>query len=366
MFMSGPKLARHALSPALFMAFAFALNPIAVNAEVLSITPLVSEVDTSLQLNSGAIRHASKVDTGHETVAYGDDFHWSSTSAQLGSIKYLAHINTDMNGTPTLEAAGQVYSSTDGMLGYRFSNQGATPLTLPAGSIEWTLSSNSGVLRLPSTRDIPSAATARLSHSEGISFGFSSEIANADMDAGQVAFTITHRAQGTTSNLYAYSGSKQAWVQDEAVYSENQYFPDEPQYIPIGKLSVGSVERGISLEMSLTSTEAISISPGTSRVFFVMAGSSVTILPEAIADESNFPYVFKDASHSARLGLILPAGISVQGTEALPWVITQVPEPTSSALLLVGLAVLSIVRRQARLYRHGARLASLQCGSAQP
>lgn len=343
--MAGCSIARGTHGSIRVTLMAALVMPLAAAAQTLSITPLAAVLDTSLQIDSGTILDSSIKSLSDEPAQYSNDYQWSSANAHTGAFKYINHVNTSVGGVPSLEARGDVYASTTAGMAYRFSNEGTTTLTLPAGSIRITLSSSSGAYRLPSTQNVPDGAYATQEQNDVISFGFGKETKNVDMDefvrswvAGELDLSITHMALAHINDLRKYSGAEQGWIQDEVLFAENKY-PFGDDFIPIGEQTVVSFERGVSLEMLLTNDQPIEISPGTSRPFFVLAGSSVRMLTAADASESNFPYVFKDGSHSADLSLQLPAGITLVGAP-LSWVAT-VPEPNAPAAVLAGLLVLS-------------------------
>jgi hypothetical protein len=342
------------------VATALAVAYQCATAQSLSITPLLGSVMFSKQTDAGAIQDTIVDAQFGNAAAYGDAFQWTRVDPSLGSIKYLTHINTQENGVPTLEAAGQVYSDALSAMAYRFSNEGAVPVTLPTGAIQFSLTSTSGALRLPSTESVPRDSMVSLMHSEGLFFVFGHEVPNAEMDAYTQALLndrdvikVTHLAMGATTNAHVFEGNEQAWIRDEATYAENVYVLDDIEFIPFGRLSVGAVERGVSLNMSLASNAPISIAPGTSRIFMVMAGSTVSIYTEGQASASNFPYVFKDATHSATLALQLPADVALTG-EVPQWV-SAVPEAPSVPMALAGLLGVVAMRRWQRWRRVDCR-----------
>lgn len=311
-------------------------------AQTLSIQPLGAEVlaDDQAGATSG-IPEGIVFTRGTNTVTDSDALHGVSAGIEAGTVKYLTHVNTTEAGTPTLEVAGAISSGASGALIYRFSNEGSTTITLPGGALQWALSSGKGAYRLPATAGAGAWDVAQFTHQEFLAFGFDQEVANDHFDAyldnlvaTQGSVNPTHLALGVVTDFAFFTGVNQQWLVDESRVIEDPHNPAEIDFAQIGSLQVNTLERGVSLDMILRSDEAVTIAPGTSRIFFALAGAYVSITPIADADDTHFPYVFKDASHSANLSLTLPEGISVVGGQ--PSWVSAVPEPGTLPLALAG------------------------------
>jgi hypothetical protein len=350
--MSEPKLVHRARSPMLSLAIAFALNPLAVNAEVLSITPIGADAYSHGFQESGY--ELIQVTRNTSTVLAEGGAQWISADIGTGAIKYVTHVNTTPSGVPVLESTGRISTSAAGGLAYQFSNLGSTTLTLPAGSMQLTLSSQSGSRRLPSTLALNATGDILAFHAEGMLFGFGEEIANAGFSdhvnhliATQTPNTLTLVASGAMNELARYSSAQQAWTQDESFIVDDASQGHvgvelKPGEIRMGEVTSSAIDHTVSLSMTLSNALDITIAPGTSRIFEAEVSSWLYIQPSGEATEANFPHLFKDASHSANLALKLPIGISVVGDQ--PSWVTAVPEAGTLPMALAGvLGVLGVL-----------------------
>lgn len=356
--MSGAKPMHHTRSPMLTMLIAIALSPTAVNADVLSITPIGADA-YSLGLSANGYQDLL-LTHNTSTVLAESDAQWISADIGTGVIKYVTHVNTTPSGVPVLETTGNINTHAEGGLFYQFSNLGDTTLTLPKGSVQLTLSSQSGSRRLPSPNAVYVSGEIMAFHAEGMMFGLTAEVANGDF-AGYVDNLVATKtmpklallASGAMNEIARYSPASQASTQDDSFIVDDASqglvgVELKPGEVHMGEVTNSAIEHTVSLSLTLSNALDITIAPGTSRLFGAHVESLAWIFPNGVSNEANFPFLFKDASHSAKLGLLLPASITVQGAEALPWVITQVPEPTSRALLLGGLMTLLLMRWQGR------------------
>jgi hypothetical protein len=181
---------------------------------------------------------------------------------------------------------------------------------------------------------------------EGALFGFGEEIANAafaehvdQLVATQAPATLTLVASGAMNEVARYSSGLQTWTQDESFIVDDASRGDigvevKPGEIRMGDVTQSAIEHTASLSMTLSNALDITLAPGTSRIFEVEVGSWLLIQTGGEVTEAHFPYVFKDASHSANLSLTLPQGISLVGGQP-SWVST-VPEPGTLPLTLAG------------------------------
>ena len=359
--MSELKPVHRARSPMLSLAVAFALGPLAVKAEVLSITPIGADAYSHGFQESGY--ELIQVTRNTSTVLADGDAQWISADIGTGSIKYVTHVNTTPSGVPVLESTGSISTSAAGGLAYQFSNLGSTTLTLPAGSIQLKLFSQSGSRRLPSTAALHATGEILAFHAETLLFGFGEEIANVGVAEHvnqlidtQTPNTLTWVASGAMNDMARYSPAQQAWTQDESFILDDASLGHvgvelKPGEIRMGEVTDNVIDHTVSLSMTLSNALDITIAPGTSRIFEVEVGSWIYIQPGGEVTAANFPHLFKDASHSANLGLILPTGISLDGDQ--PSWVTVVPEPGTLPMALAGaLGVLSMwAPRRGRL-RH--------------
>ena len=361
--MPGPARLHALRAPTL--ATLLAVSSTWAGAQSLSITGLGAEVQVST--NSDADLDGIVFTRGTETVANEDQFQWASAGLQAGTVKYLTHVNTTQSGAPILEASGAINSGASGAVFYRFSNEGSSPVTLPAGALQWSLSSVSGSYRPPPTEGLDAFIFSMTSfmHQEYLLFGFDHEVANDSFDAyldalvatgGSVA--PTHLAMGVAMNSVvtvtsAVKPIPQDLVQDSMVFIEDPHQPEDIDFAQIGALNVAANERGVALEMSLVTDQAVTIAPGTSRLFFALSGSAVHIQPDENSTSELFPYVFKDGSHSATLSLTLPDGITLIGDQ--PSWVTAVPEAPTVPMALAGLLGVGGVRVMRRWRRTSLR-----------
>lgn len=349
--MSKPKQVQRASLSMISLAMALSLSPLAANAEVLGITPIGADAYSHGFQESGF--ELIQVTRNTSRVFAESDAQWISADIGTGAIKYVTHVNNTPSGVPILETAHSISTTASGGLAYQFSNLGSTTLTLPAGSIQVTLSSQSGIRRLPSTSALSPLGEIFAFHAEGILFGFGEEITNTgfadhvnQLIATQTPSTLTLVASGTMNELTRYSSAQQAWTQDESFIVDDASQGQIGIELKPGEVRMGEVTRSVidhteSLSMTLSNALDISIAPGTSRIFEVEVWSWVYIWPGGEVTESNFPHLFKDASHSANLALILPPGITLGGD--LPSWVTAVPEAGTLPMALVGaLGVLSM------------------------
>jgi hypothetical protein len=355
---SNAKPMHHTRSPMLTMLIAIALSPMTVNAEVLSITPIGADAYSRGLFANGYQDLLLTHNTS--TVLADSDAQWISVDIGTGTIKYVIHVNTTPSGVPLLETAGNINTQAKGGLFYQLSNVGNTTLTLPKGSVQLSLSSQSGIRRLPSTNAGYVSGEIMAFHAEGMMFGLTKEVANGDF-AGYVDSLVANKtmpelallASGAMNEMARYAPASQASTQDDSFIVDDASqglvgVELKPGEVHMGEVTNSAIEHAISLSLTLSNALDITIAPGTSRLFGAQVESLAWIFPNGQSNETDFPFLFKDASHSAKLGLLLPESITVQGAEALPWVITQVPEPTSPALLLGGLTTLLWMRWQGR------------------
>lgn len=327
----------HALRATTLSAL-LALTTTWAGAQTLSITGLGAEVKVST--NSDADLDGIVFTRGTETVANEDQFQWASAGLQAGTVKYLTHVNTTQSGAPILESSGAINSGAAGAVFYRFSNEGSTPITLPAGALQWSLSSVSGSYRPPAMDGQEPFSMTNFIHQEYLAFGFDHEVANDSFDAYLDTLVAnggsvqpTHLALGVAMNSVTYF-SPLGVIQDGMVFIEDPHKPEDVDFDQIGALNVTTNVRGVTLDMSLVSDQAVTIAPGTSRLFAAISGSGVLIQPDENSTSELFSYVFKDSSHSATLSLTLPEGITLVG-EQPSWV-SAVPEASSVGMALAG------------------------------
>ena len=330
--------AMRATAFATLLATLWTFTTTSAGAQTLSITGLGAEVKVST--NSDADLDGIVFTRGTETVANEDQFQWASAGLEAGTVKYLTHVNTTTAGVPLLEAGGGITSGASGGLFYRFSNEGSAPITLPAGALQWSLSSMSGSYRPPAMDGHEPFSMTNFIHQEYLLFGFDQEVANDGFDAYLDALVAsggsvqpTHLALGVAMNSVSYF-SPLGVVQDGMVFIEDPHPPEDIDFDQIGALNVMANVRGVALDMSLVNDQAVTIAPGTSRLFAAISGSGVLIQPDENSTSELFSYVFKDGSHSATLALNLPEGITLVG-EQPSWV-SAVPEASSVGMALAG------------------------------
>ena len=353
--MPGPARLHALRAPTL--ASLLAVSSTWAGAQSLSITGLGAEVQVST--NSDADLDGIVFTRGTETVTNEDQFQWASAGLQAGTVKYLTHVNTTQSGTPILETSGAINSGAAGAVFYRFSNEGSTPITLPAGALQWSLSSVSGSYRPPAMDGQEPFSMTNFIHQEYLLFGFDHEVANDSFDAYLDALVATggsvqptHLALGVAMNSVTYF-SPLGVIQDGMVFIGDPHQPEDIDFDQIGALNVTSNERGVALNMSLVNDQAVTIAPGTSRLFAAISGSRVLIQPDENSTSDLFSYVFKDGSHSATLSLNLPDGVSLVGDR--PSWVTAVPEAPTVPMALAGLLGVGGVRVMRRWRRTSLR-----------